>query len=67
MIGPISTYFTEIYVSKMEKDFVVSKYMLIRTIRKNKENKHECLFDKLNSLILNRPNILSIIASRIPK
>ena len=51
----------------MEKDFVVSKYMLIRTIRKNKENKHECLFDKLNSLILNRPNILAIIASRIPK
>ena len=67
MIGPISTCFSEIYVSKMEKDFVVLKYMLIRNIRKNKENKNECLFDKLNSLILNRPNILSIIASRIPK
>ena len=67
MIGPISTCFSEIYVSKMEKDFVVLKYMLIRNIRKNKENKNECLFDKLNSLILNRPNILSIIGSRIPK
>ena len=64
MIGPISTCFSEIYVSKMEKDFVVLKYMLIRNIRKNKENKNECLFDKLNSLILNRPNILSIIGRK---
>ena len=64
MIGPISTCFSEIYVSKMEKDLVVSKYMLIRNIRKNKENKNECLFDKLNSLILNRPNILSIIGRK---
>lgn len=64
MIGPISTCFSEIYVSKMEKDFVVLKYMLIRNIRKNKENKNECLFDKLNSLILNHPNILSIIGRK---
>ena len=64
MIGPISTCFSEIYVSKREKDFVVLKYMLIRNIRKNKENKNECLFDKLNSLILNRPNILSIIGRK---
>ena len=48
----------------MEKDFVVLKYMLIRNIPKNKENKNECLFDKLNSLILNRPNILSIIGRK---
>ena len=60
MISPISTCFSEIYVSKMEKDLLVSKYMLIRNIRKNKENKNECLFDKVNSLILNRPNIYQL-------
>ena len=64
---PICTCFSEIHVSKMEKDFVVSKYMLVHKILTNKENKHECLFDKPNSLILNRKKILSIIASRIPK